>query len=56
MAPLRQPPGEIKIPDDAHIGYVPQLFTESTSLSGGQRFNEALTKVLSRTSQCSITR
>ena len=40
--------GEIKIPDDAHIGYVPQLFTESTSLSGGQRFNAALTKVLSR--------
>ncbi len=39
--------GEINIPDDARIGYVPQLFTESVSLSGGQRFHEALTKALS---------
>jgi ATPase subunit of ABC transporter with duplicated ATPase domains len=39
--------GEINTPDDVRIGYVPQLFTESISLSGGQRFNEALTKALS---------
>lgn len=39
--------GEIKISDDVHIGYVPQLFEDATSLSGAQRFNQALTYALS---------
>jgi ATPase subunit of ABC transporter with duplicated ATPase domains len=39
--------GEIKVPDDVRIGYVPQLFEDSVSLSGAQRFNQALTRALS---------
>jgi len=38
--------GEIKIPDDARIGYAPQIIEDFTSLSGGQRFNKALTHAL----------
>lgn len=39
--------GEINISDDVQIGYVPQLFPDTALLSGGQRFNDALTKALS---------
>lgn len=39
--------GEIKMPDDVHIGYVPQFFEAAVSLSGAQRFNQALTHALS---------
>lgn len=38
--------GEIKIPDDARIGYAPQIIEDFASLSGGQRFNKALTHAL----------
>jgi ATPase subunit of ABC transporter with duplicated ATPase domains len=33
--------------DQVSVGYVPQVIETSESLSGGQRFNEALTKALS---------
>lgn len=38
--------GEIKRPSDSIFGYVPQIIDEFPSLSGGQRFNKALTKAL----------
>jgi ATPase subunit of ABC transporter with duplicated ATPase domains len=38
--------GELVIPHDLAVGYVPQLIDEFESLSGGQRFNEKLTKAL----------
>lgn len=38
--------GEIIIPDDLVIGYVPQLIDEFGALSGGERFNEKLTEAL----------
>lgn len=34
------------IPVDINIGYVPQIIQDLDNLSGGQKFNEALTKVL----------
>lgn len=40
--------GNIQIPEDANIGYVPQLIEDFDSLSGGQRLNEALTQALSK--------
>lgn len=39
--------GELIIPDDWVLGYVPQLIEEFDSFSGGQRFNEKLTQALS---------
>lgn len=38
--------GSIKMPNNVHIGYVPQIVEEGSHLSGGQRFNAALTKAL----------
>lgn len=38
--------GELIIPQDAVIGYVPQLIEQFNALSGGQRFNEQLTQAL----------
>jgi len=39
--------GDIKVPQDAIIGYVPQIIDEFRDSSGGERFNEAMTKALS---------
>ncbi|KTD53975.1 ABC-F family ATP-binding cassette domain-containing protein [Legionella quateirensis] len=39
--------GEIKMPQDVRIGYLPQVIEECPDLSGGQRLNQALTKILS---------
>ena len=40
--------GEVQHHNDIVFGYVPQMITEfASSLSGGQRFNQALTKALS---------
>lgn len=38
--------GEITIPNDAKIAYVPQLIAELTLLSGAERFQTTLTKAL----------
>lgn len=38
--------GEIKLPNTACTGYLPQLIEDFDSLSGGQRLNRALTQVL----------
>ncbi len=38
--------GRISVPEDVVFGYVPQLIKQFDSLSGGQRFNEALTQAL----------
>ncbi len=38
--------GGIRVPEDVIIGYVPQVVEEFVSLSGGQRFNKALTDAL----------
>ncbi len=38
--------GELILPHDLVIGYVPQLIAQLDSLSGGQRFNEKLTQAL----------
>ncbi|MCE3044181.1 ATP-binding cassette domain-containing protein [Legionella sp. 16cNR16C] len=40
--------GEIKIPQDVHIGYLPQVIEEYPDLSGGQRLNQMLTKILTK--------
>lgn len=39
--------GDIEIPKDAIIGYVPQVIETFDSFSGGQRFNKSLTEALS---------
>ncbi len=39
--------GCIKLPDDAVIGYVPQVITDFVDHSGGERLNRALTHALS---------
>lgn len=39
---------KIKILQDVHIGYLPQVIEECPDLSGGQRLNQALTKILSK--------
>lgn len=39
--------GLIHLPQNIRIGYVPQIIECDTSLSGGQRFNKAITKALS---------
>lgn len=41
--------GRVLLPDDAILGYVPQIITEFESLSGGQRLNKAFTQALSCT-------
>lgn len=38
--------GEIKLPDDVTPGYLPQIIDDFPELSGGQRLNQLLTKVL----------
>lgn len=38
--------GELVIPQDIDIGYVPQLIDDFNELSGGERFNEKLTEAL----------
>lgn len=38
--------GEVKISNNVRFGYVPQVVEEFNFLSGGQRFNEALTQAL----------
>ncbi|MBX9805415.1 MAG: ATP-binding cassette domain-containing protein [Alphaproteobacteria bacterium] len=38
--------GEVFIPDDVRIAYVPQVIEDFSQMSGGQRLNEALTKAL----------
>jgi ATPase subunit of ABC transporter with duplicated ATPase domains len=38
--------GEIQIPPDVQIGHVPQIVEDYDKLSGGQRFNAALTQAL----------
>lgn len=38
--------GEIKLPDSACMGYLPQQIEAFDSLSGGQRLNQALTQAL----------
>jgi ATPase subunit of ABC transporter with duplicated ATPase domains len=38
--------GLIKMPNNAQIGYVPQVIESFASLSGGQRLNKALTQAL----------
>lgn len=39
--------GDVKVPQDAVIGYIPQIIDEFGYSSGGERFNEAMTKALS---------
>ncbi|AZL15277.1 ABC-F family ATP-binding cassette domain-containing protein [Rickettsiales endosymbiont of Stachyamoeba lipophora] len=39
--------GEIHIPKNAIIGYIPQIIDDFSQLSGGQRFNQSLTQALS---------
>lgn len=38
--------GEIQYPSDLDIGYLPQIIHDFASLSGGQRLNSLLTKIL----------
>lgn len=40
--------GMIHMPEDVQIGYVPQVISSFDDLSGGQRFNAALTQALSK--------
>ncbi|KTD36716.1 ABC transporter ATP-binding protein Uup [Legionella nautarum] len=39
--------GDIKLPQDVRLGYLPQVIEEFPNLSGGQRLNQMLTKILS---------
>lgn len=39
--------GNVIIPDDLSIGYIPQTITECETLSGGQRLNKKLSEALS---------
>jgi ATPase subunit of ABC transporter with duplicated ATPase domains len=41
------PAGEIQMPQDVRFGYLPQVIEECPDLSGGQRLNQALTKIVS---------
>lgn len=38
--------GDIKVPKDVRFGYVPQMIEDFAHLSGGQRLNQVLTKIL----------
>lgn len=42
--------GTLKIPEEVKIGYVPQIVEGFDFLSGGERFQEALTQALSKSS------
>ncbi|KTD06566.1 putative fused transporter subunits of ABC superfamily: ATP-binding component [Legionella gratiana] len=42
--------GDIKVPHDVHFGYLPQVIEGFPTLSGGQKLNQLLTKVLSENS------
>lgn len=44
---MRPTSGLIQLPQNTRIGYVPQIIENDTSLSGGQRFNKAVTRALS---------
>ncbi len=47
LASLVQPSdGDIYLPKDLCVGYVPQIIESLDSVSGGQRFNKALTQAL----------
>lgn len=46
MGTMQPAEGEIIIPPSVTFGYVPQTVTEHDSLSGGERFNKALTRAL----------
>ncbi|HBD7396683.1 ABC-F family ATP-binding cassette domain-containing protein [Legionella longbeachae] len=39
--------GDINVPDDVHVGYLPQVIECFPTLSGGQKLNQLLTKILS---------
>lgn len=39
--------GDIKLPHDVHLGHLPQIIEDFPNLSGGQRLNQVLTKILS---------
>ncbi|KTC83171.1 ABC-F family ATP-binding cassette domain-containing protein [Legionella cincinnatiensis] len=39
--------GDIKVPPDVHFGYLPQVIEGFPTLSGGQKLNQLLTKILS---------
>ncbi|HDV5732014.1 TPA: ABC-F family ATP-binding cassette domain-containing protein, partial [Legionella pneumophila] len=41
------PAGEIKIPHDVRFGHLPQVLEDCPDLSGGQRLNRVLSKILS---------
>ncbi|MCS5712828.1 ABC-F family ATP-binding cassette domain-containing protein [Candidatus Berkiella aquae] len=44
---MRPTSGLVQLPQNTRIGYVPQIIENDTSLSGGQRFNKAVTRALS---------
>ncbi|MCX7123721.1 MAG: ATP-binding cassette domain-containing protein [Gammaproteobacteria bacterium] len=48
MGVIQPSEGEIFIPNDVCMADVPQVIDEFSSLSGGQRFNKALSEALSR--------
>ncbi|KTD67601.1 ABC transporter ATP-binding protein [Legionella santicrucis] len=39
--------GDIKVPQDVHFGYLPQVIESFPTLSGGQKLNQLLTRILS---------
>ncbi|AUH72402.1 ATP-binding cassette domain-containing protein [Legionella sainthelensi] len=39
--------GDIKVPPDVHFGYIPQVIESLPTLSGGQKLNQLVTKILS---------
>ncbi|STY78874.1 ABC transporter ATP-binding protein [Legionella wadsworthii] len=47
LAGLCSASGEIQVPQDVRFGYLPQVIEEFPELSGGQRLNQVLTKILS---------
>lgn len=47
-----QTSGNVHIPGDVSIGYVPQIVEDYSSLSGAERFHEALTKALCKYPNC----
>lgn len=44
--------GEIRLPEQLRVGYLPQIVTDFTELSGGQRLNHLLTKILTSEPNC----
>jgi ATPase subunit of ABC transporter with duplicated ATPase domains len=43
---IEPPAGQIRIPENTVIGYVPQIIEEFADLSGGQRLNKSLSQAL----------